>query len=89
MFLPRIKAVCDGLTSLPAILVNLLTTTFVNILKLTLSKHIGWNCLVCVTSFYFGSSAMILKSRLNRGNFPSYKSLNKAIKSTLIVSQKI
>jgi hypothetical protein len=71
MFLLGIKAVCDGLTSFPVILIILLAITFVNILKLTLSKHIGWNGLICVTSFFFGSSVIIPKLRLNKGMFPS------------------
>jgi hypothetical protein len=47
MFLLGIKDVCDGLISFEANPVILLTITFVKILKLTLSKHIGWYCLIC------------------------------------------
>jgi hypothetical protein len=71
MFLPGIKDICDGLISFVAIPVILLTIAFVKILKLTLSKHIGRNCLICDASFYFGKSVRIPKLRLKRGGFSS------------------
>jgi hypothetical protein len=71
MFLPGMKAVCDGLISFMAILVILLTITFVNILKLALSKHIGRNYLIWEASFCFGNSVMNPKLRLKTGNLSS------------------
>jgi hypothetical protein len=35
------------------------TATFVNILKLTFSKHMGQNLFLCVISFCIGSNVMI------------------------------
>jgi hypothetical protein len=58
-------------------------------LKLTFSKHMGQKCLICDASFYFGSKVIIPKLRLKGGNLSSYKSLNRAIKSPLMISQNI
>jgi hypothetical protein len=65
---------CDGLITFVIILVILLTITFVNILKLTLSKHIGQNCLIWDASFCFGNSVMIPKMRL-KGAICPHRSL--------------
>jgi hypothetical protein len=44
IFLPGMKAVCVGLTTVFATLFSLLVPTFVKILKLTLRTQIGLYC---------------------------------------------
>jgi hypothetical protein len=65
------QVVCDGLITFVAIPVILLTITFVKNVKLTLSGHIGQNCLICDASFCFSKSVMIPKLRLKRGSLSS------------------
>jgi hypothetical protein len=68
-FLPGMKAVCDGQIYFSDIPVILFTATFVSILNLTFSRHIWWKCLMCVSSFCFGTSVIIPKLRFKRSNF--------------------
>jgi hypothetical protein len=77
IFLPRIKAIWDGLA---IVLVNVLimcVPTLVNILKLTFNTHIGRKCWICTTSLCFGSRVIIPKFNLLNGKLSSWKSWNK------------
>jgi hypothetical protein len=70
MFLSGKNAVWDGLMTFWAIWEILFVATLINILKLTLKRHIGLYCCILVTFLHFGSKIIVPKFKLYNGNSP-------------------
>ena len=87
IFLPGMKVVCEGLTTVSATLFILLVSSLVKILKLTFNRHIGLYCWSFIASLVLGRRVITPKFRLKSGSLSSWKSLKRAIKSSFKISQ--
>jgi hypothetical protein len=87
IFFPGEKAVCVGLITFFVISVILLVATFVNILKLKFRRQMGLYYCIVVASRHLGIRMIVPKFNLYSGRKPSWKSMNKAIKSPLMKFQ--
>jgi hypothetical protein len=71
IFLPGMKVVCEGLTTVYATLFILLVATLVKILKLTFNRHIGLYCWIFIASLVLDRRVITPKFRLKRGSLSS------------------
>jgi hypothetical protein len=77
---PGMKAVWVGRITFGAIPVILFVPTFVNILKLTFSRQIGWHCCILTASSFFGKRIINPKFNLYSDNYFCCNILKSAIK---------
>ena len=64
-----------------------IVATFVKILKLTFSRHIGLYCWILLASCVFGNNIMTPKFKLKSGRLPLCRSWNICMRSPLMTSQ--